>query len=85
MSFLKMGALDTYTSVRVLALVCDCLSTEALRAAICQVPQTLEAMLVAMLATLGVASTMPGILLLHLGVHYRHLKGLAYKVEQNGS
>ena len=60
----KRGAPDTYTSVRVLALVCDCLSTEALRAAICYVPQTLEAMLAAMLATLGVASTTPGILLL---------------------
>jgi len=65
MSILKMGALDTYTSVHVLVLVCDCLSTEALRVAMCQVPQTLEAMLVAMLATLGVASAMRGILLLH--------------------
>ena len=35
MSILKRGARDTYTSVGVLALVCDCLSTEALRAAIC--------------------------------------------------
>jgi len=35
MSILKRGAQDTYTSVRVLALVCDCLSTEALRVAIC--------------------------------------------------
>jgi len=35
MSILKREALDTYTSVRVLALVCDYLSTEALRAAIC--------------------------------------------------
>jgi len=64
MSILKRGAPDTYTSVRVLALVCDCLSTEALRAAICKVPQTLAAMLAAMLATLGVVSTTPGILLL---------------------
>ena len=52
-------------SVRVLALVCGCLSTEALRAAVCQVPQTLEATVSAMLATLGAASVMPGILLLH--------------------
>jgi len=64
MSILKRGAPDTYTSVHVLALVCDCLSTEALRAAMCQVPQTLEAMLAAMLATLGVVSATPGILLL---------------------
>jgi len=64
MSILNRGAPDTYTSVRVLALVCDCLSTEALRAAICSVPQTLEAMLAAMLATLGVVSVMPGIVLL---------------------
>jgi len=64
MSILKRGAPDTYMSVRVLALVCDCLSTEALRAAMCQVPQTLEATRVAMLATLGVASATPGILLL---------------------
>jgi len=64
MSILKREALDTYTSVRVLALVCDCLSTEALRAAVCQVPQTLEATVSAMLATLGVASVMPRILLL---------------------
>ena len=67
MSILKRGALDTYTSICVLALVCDCLSTEALRAAICQVPQTLEAMQVAMLATLGMASATPRILLLHQG------------------
>jgi len=53
-----------YMSVRVLALVCDCLSTEALRAAMCQVRQTLEARLAAMLATLDVASTTPRILLL---------------------
>jgi len=45
MSILKRGALGTYTSVHVLALVCDCLSTEALRVAMCQVPQTLEATL----------------------------------------
>ena len=66
MSILKRGAPDTYTRVRVLALVCDCLSTEALRAAMCQVPPTLEATLVAMLATLDVASVTPGILLLQL-------------------
>jgi len=65
MSILKRGAPDTYTSVRVLALVCDCLSTEALRATMCQVPHTLEATLAAMLATLDVASATPGILLLH--------------------
>jgi len=64
MSILKWGAPDTYTSVRVLALVCDSLSTEALRAAVCQVPQTVEAMLSAMLATLGMASATSGILLL---------------------
>jgi len=64
MSILKRGTLDTYTSICVLALVCDCLSTEALRAAICQVPQTLEATLVTMLAILGVASTTSGILLI---------------------
>jgi len=52
------------TSVRVLALVCDCLSTEALRVAICQVPQTLEATVSAMLATLDMASATPRILLL---------------------
>jgi len=44
-----------------LVLMCDCLSTEAPRAAMCQVPQTLEAMLATMLATLGVASVTPGI------------------------
>jgi len=32
----------------------------------CQVPQTLEATLAAMLATLGVASATPGIRLLHM-------------------
>ena len=63
MFILKRGAPDTYMSVHVLPLVCDCLSTEALRAAICQVPQTLEATL---LASLGVASTTPRIFLLHL-------------------
>ena len=63
-SILKRGALDTYTSVCVLVLVCDCLSTEVLRAAMCQVPQILEATLAAMLATLGVASATPGIRLL---------------------
>jgi len=62
MSILKRGAPDTYTSVPVLALVCDSLSTEALRAAMCQVPQTLEVTLAAILATLDVASAMPGIL-----------------------
>jgi len=63
MSILKREALDTYTSVRVLELVCDCLSTEVLRAAMCQVPQTLESTLAAMLATLDMASMTPGILL----------------------
>jgi len=63
MSILKRGALDTYTSVRVLVLVCGCLSTEVLRAAMCQVPQTLESTLAAMLATLDVASATPRILL----------------------
>jgi len=68
MSILKRGAPDTYMSVHVLVLVCGCLSTEALRAAVCQVPQTLEATVSAMLATLGVASATPGILLLQNGV-----------------
>jgi len=48
------------------ASVCDCLSTEALRAAMCQVPQTLAATLLAMLATLGMVSMTPGILLLQV-------------------
>jgi len=63
MSILKRGAPDTYMSVHVLELVCDCLFTEVLRAAMCQVPQTLESTLAAMLATLDVASTTSGILL----------------------
>ena len=45
-----------------LALVCDCLSIEAPRAAMCQVPQTLEATLATTLATLGIASMTPGII-----------------------
>jgi len=77
MSIIKGGALDTYMSVHVLVLVCDCLSTEALRAAMCQVPQTLEATLATMQATLGVASATPGILLLqrcHRGQYTRSRK-----------
>jgi len=81
MSILKRGAPDTYTSVRVLALVCDCLSTEALRAAMCQVPQTLEATLATTLATLGVASMMPRILLLHSTTAVKVLDTLPGNVE----
>jgi len=49
-----------------LALMYDCLSMEAPRVAVCQVPQTLEAMLATTLATLGVASVMPGMVPLHV-------------------
>jgi len=63
----------------VLALVCDYLSTEALRAAMYQVPQTLEVTLAAMLATLGVASATPGILLLQIAYEGTKEKGREIK------